>query len=198
MRRTAQTLSLTRVLLLVAAACLPPSAASAAQPPWSYVEGGYLNVDFDGEPTSGDNWFAGLSFGGEGWHFVGQYVQGDASDVVEQRDYRLGLGVHGLLGPSADLLAEAYYVRREFDLPGEAVDFDGYRLTGGLRWRPIKLFEAGGFVHYTDLDRPFDSETGYELRGIVYLWRIGIGVSWETSDNFDQYNGFVRFNFGRN
>ena len=71
---------------------------------------------------------------------------------------------------------------------------DGYRLVFGVRWRLIKFLELDGFVNYSDLSK-FGSDTSYELRAIVDIWRVGIGAGYEKFDNSDQYNVFARFNF---
>ena len=71
----------------------------------------------------------------------------------------------------------------------------GWRATGGVRWQPIKLFEADGFVNYTDVGS--NSDLSYEARGIINIWRLGFGASYEWLDDATQWNAFVRFNFGR-
>jgi len=183
----------------VATLALMSGMALAAEPPWTYVEAGYLGVDVDDLEGSGDNVFVGGAFGGKMWHVIGQYSDGEIADGIDRRDWRLGVGWHGLLGESADLLAEAYYVDSSVTISpapfnGGDLDDNGYRLTGGVRWRPLKLIEVDAFVNYTDLS-DLGSETSYELRAIIYVWRIGIGAGYETFDDADQYNAFVRFNF---
>jgi hypothetical protein len=172
--------------------------SAADGPGWTYVEAGYLGVDVDNLQGTGNNWFAGGAFGWKSIHLIGQYSNGDAADNVERTDWRLGVGWHGLLGEKADLLAEVAWVDTEWKDKTAggfgAISDDGYRLTVGARWRPIGLFEADGFVHYTDYDRG-GSDTSYEIRAIINIWKVGIGAGYEVLDNASQYNAFARFTF---
>lgn len=181
-----------KCLVVAAGLALSVGAASAAAPQWTYVEAGYLNVNPDNVSESGDNWFLGGAFGGKYWHVIGQYASGDLVPGIDLTNWRLGVGFHGLLGEPADLVVEAYYV----DSSIASFSENGYRVTGGIRWRIIKLIEVDGFVNYTDISS--DSDTSYELRGIVNIWRVGLGVGYEVFDDVDQWNVFARFNFGKN
>jgi hypothetical protein len=169
--------------------------ASSNGPSWRYVEGGYLNVDVDSLSDSGDNYFLGAAFGFGSFHVIGQWSTGDAGPDADLDVFRLGLGWHGLLGDQADVLGEAYYVDQSVDTPGGDSDDSGYRITGGIRWTPIDLFELDGFVNYNDYAA--ESETSWEGRAILNIWRLGFGVGYEKFDDADQYNAFIRFNFGR-
>ena len=48
-------------------------------------------------------------------------------------------------------------------------------------------------MNYTDVAGL--AETSYELRAIVFVWRVGFGLNYEQFDDSEQYTGFVRFNF---
>ena len=181
-------------IVLLALAATP---ARADGPVYGYVEGGYLNVDTDDLSESGDNYFLGASFGlGDHFHIIGQLADGELGPDVDLTTWRVGFGWHGLLGDQADVVGEAYYVDQTVDAPGSSSESDnGYRLTAGVRWAPIKLFEADGFAHFNDVGD--ESDTSWEARGIIFIWRLGFGASYEKFDEADQWNGFVRFNFGR-
>jgi len=190
--------SVATAFALVLLVGLSAGAVQAAEPGWKYVEGGYLGVDVDSLEGSGDSWFVGGAFGGKFWHAIGQYANGDISDDLDRREFRLGAGWHGLLGEKADLLAEAYYVDSQVKGKSSSdfgkISDDGYRLVFGVRWRVIKFLELDGFVNYTDFSKG-GSDSSYELRAIVNIWRVGIGAGYEKFDDFDQYNVFARFNF---
>jgi len=185
-----------RTMIFAALLVLTASVALAQDegPPWTYIEAGYLNVDPDNMSGSGDNWFAGASIGFlKNFHVSGRYVDGDFADDASQTYWTFAAGLHGLLGEKADLLAEATWN----DIEIENLGADGFGLTGGVRWRPVKLFEADGFVHWIDYSDSGSTEI-YEARAILYFWRLGVGAAYSFSDEFNQYNAFVRFNFGKN
>jgi hypothetical protein len=124
---------------------------------------------------------------------TGRYVNGDYADNVSQTFWTFAAGWHGLLGEKGDIVAEATWNDTEIENVGD----NGYGLTGGVRWRPIKLFELDGFVHWTDYDNAGSTDS-YEARGIFHVWRIGIGAAASFASEANEYNAFVRFNFGRN
>ena len=162
-------------------------------PGWTYVEAGYLNIDPDELSGSGDNFFAGASLGFlKNFHVSGRYVDGDYADDASQTFWTFAAGWHGLLGEKADLLAEATWNDIEIENEGD----DGFGLTGGVRWRPVKMFELDGFVHWIDYSDSGSMEE-YEARAIFHVWRVGIGAAYAFADDYNQYNAFVRFNFGK-
>jgi len=190
-------------LTMMTLLALPGAAALADNhPQWTFVEGGYLGVDVDNLDGSGSNWFLGGSFGlGKSWHVLADYTDGELGDTVDQTMWRIGGGFGGGLGKRADIVAELFYIDQETVSSGPLgtkVSDDGWGATVGVRWRIIKLFEVDGFINYSDLG-VFGDQIGYELRGILNIWRIGFGVSYQVIDadfsDVAEYNGFVRFNF---
>lgn len=180
-------------LALLAAGALP---ALAEGPNYRYVEGGYLSVDVNDLDGSGDNYFVGGSFGGKWWHIPAYYANGNLGPDYDQSLWRVGFGWHGLLGDKADVIGQAEYVSQTIDAPGASSDTEtGYRLVGGVRWVPFKLLELDGFANYNDIGS--ESDVSWEGRAIVNIWRLGFGGAYEKFDNSDQWNAFVRFNFGR-
>src|SRR5262245_15157458 len=109
--------SLKRLVLgmAVLAVWVAPALASSEGPNWKYVEGGYLNVDSDDLDDTGDNYFLGGAFGGEWWHIIGYYSDGELGPDVDLQSWRIGFGWHGLLGDKADVVGEGYYVDQKID-----------------------------------------------------------------------------------
>jgi hypothetical protein len=189
-----------RVLTFVFALALvliPRSALARTdeEPNYRYVEGGYLNINTDDLSKSGDNGFLGASWGWKHIHVLGYWAGGDAGPDVSQDYWRVGVGWHGLLGDKADVVGELYHVEQTIDPPGPSQTDTGYRVTGGVRWLPLKFLELDGFANYNDVTDK--SDTSWEARAIFDIWRLGFGADYEKFDNADQWNGFVRFNFGR-
>ena len=184
-----------RAMILAALLALTGSVVLAGDegPAWTYIEAGYLNVNPDNASGSGDNWFAGASLGFlKNFHVSGRYVNGDYADNLSQTFWTFAAGWHGLLGEKADVVAEATWSDIEVENEGDS----GVGLTGGVRWLPIKMFEADGFVHWVDYSDAGSTDS-YEVRGIFNVWRLGIGAAYIFSSEANQYDAFVRFNFGR-
>jgi hypothetical protein len=75
-----------------------------------------------------------------------------------------------------------------------SADDDGYFARAGVRFRPIGLFEAGGFARYQDVGD--EDDVVWQVNALIYVWRLGLGAEWESQDDVDSYNVFARFNFG--
>jgi hypothetical protein len=183
-----------KLILVIAVLTLGALPVLAAEPNYRYVEGGYLSVDVDDLDGSGDNYFLGGSFGGSWWHIPVYYAKGDLGPDFEQTTWRVGFGWHGLLGDKADVIGEADYVDQSIDGPGPDDSDTGYRLVGGVRWVPFALLELDGFANYNDVGS--ESDISWEARGIINIWRLGFGADYEKFDDSDQWNAFIRFNFG--
>ena len=73
--------------------------------------------------------------------------------------------------------------RHESD--GESsVDFDGYDIQAGLRWKLLQWLEASGqgnWVDYGDGGDDFSGEVG--ALGLFLNDRIGLGASYEVGNN---------------
>ncbi len=198
-----------RCMVLMALAGLllfavPQSAQAQAKPNYSLLEVGYNEVDVDGLGSGG-----GLSDEGDGgyvaagfgflkrFHVFGRYVSNNTDTFdADLNNTTLGGGWHGMLGEKADLIVDAAWVDQEFDPAGSFKLTDsGYFVRVGARWRPIKLFEVGGWVRYQDVG-DFDSGEVFEANAILNLWRIGIGLGAEVEDDIETYSAFARFNFG--
>jgi hypothetical protein len=187
MKRPSLPLSLALLGFLAAS-----SITVAGSPSWTYVEAGYNNVDLDNLNEEGDGWFVGASLGFKHMHLFGRAIQSetDVTDSDFNRWY-VGGGWHGLLGERSDLVGELAYVDAEVG----ATDDSGYFGRAGVRWRPINLFEAGGFARFEDLDE-LDDDVVWEANAMLYVWRLSLGLSYETQDDVDTYNVFARFNLG--
>jgi hypothetical protein len=178
------------ILVLMA---LASSVAHAQAPGYGYIEGGYLNVNPDNFSGSGDSWYGEASMGlFKNFHLSGRYLSGNYADNVDLSLWRFAAGWHGMLGEKGDVVAEATWTNQEVDNESD----DGVGITGGVRWRFIKMFELDGFVHWTDYGTAGSTDS-YEVRAIVDVWRLGLGAAYEMSSDDNRYNAFVRFNFGK-
>jgi hypothetical protein len=181
-----------RTVAIAGLLALASSAALAQAPGYGYIEGGYLNVNPDNFSGSGNNYYLEASKGlFKNFQVSGRYMSGDYADNVNLSFWRFAAGWHGMLGEKGDVVAEATWTKQEVEDSSD----DGVGVTAGVRWRFIKMFEADGFVHWTDYSEA--AKDSYEVRGIFYVWRLGLGAAAETSSDDKRYNAFVRFTFGK-
>ena len=180
-----------RALLLLNVLALLSASAHAEAPGYSYVEGGYVNLDR--ASVGGDGWFFGGSFGTKNLLFRIEYDSFDLGTSGDQALVLLGAGWHGLLGEKADIVVDGGYARSEFDGTGLSSDDSGYYLRGGARWRIVDLFELDGFVERFDLA---SSETFIRIDALLTFRAINIGLAYLANDD-DQFRTYIRWNFGQ-
>ena len=183
---------------------LAAGTATAAEPSYTYLEGGYVDVGADLDLdldldilglVETDGWFAGFSFRLANFHFIGNYEKiSGVLDFSDTTTWNAGAGWHGLLGRRADLVIEASYIDFTMDTPDGKISENGYLGTGGIRWRLVKWFEINGFVNYTDLDVATGG-TSYEINAVFYLGPINLGLGYKTND-VEIAAAYLRWNFG--
>jgi hypothetical protein len=168
--------------LLVLLAFLP-TALQAAEPRYTFVEGGLTRVNPDGGSAE-NGAFLGGSFALAGFHFFGEVF-----DVSEWEGIELGGGWHGLLGPDADLVAQASYINADVE--------DALRLSGGARWMVSPIIELNGFYHWTGFDTL--SSSNLEFNGLwEFVPRLSLGVGYSVGNRHDVFRAYVRFSFKKN
>ena len=199
MKRCAILMALAGLLLFA----MPQSALAQAKPGYSYIEVGYNEVDVDNLGSASDDGNGGYAGAGFGFlkhfHLFGRYDSNNTDTFdIDLNTWKLYGGWHGLLGEKADLIGEVGWINTEFKVSGASnLDDGGYLARVGARWRPIKLFEIGGWISYQDQDLgTVDANNAYEVNAILNLWRFGIGQAAEVREDIETYNAFARFNFG--
>jgi Ax21 family sulfation-dependent quorum factor len=173
-----------RKFLALALTAALPFGASAADLNYSYIEGGYTEVDLDFGPDAD-----GLAVGGsaalsESIHMFGSYSSVDVTGIGGDLDlWRLGLGWNRGINDSNDLVVRANYV--ELDGPGGSVD--GWEAEVGLRSALTQKFETYVGLGYFD-GGDFDGET-YGKLGAQYKFNQtwGLAASATFGDGADEY-----------
>jgi len=174
-----------RLLAVLASACLAMLAQSAAAKGFSYtyVEGGYRNIDADS--IEADGFEAGFSFGAMKYmHILGSYsrlwvddVDGLSSVDIDIDEFKIGFGGHYPILDRVDLVLDAVYV--DDQITGKARPEgassksktrindkeEGYEATFSARVQALKKLEMTPHVTYRDVGS--DSDTGFGL-GMVY------------------------------
>ncbi|MFC3551882.1 outer membrane beta-barrel protein [Lysobacter cavernae] len=188
---------------LALALAVAPLAASAGEISYSYIEGGYAqlnqklpDVAVDGDLAriddieAGGFFIAGSAELGESFHLFGGYKSGSddvgvtilgiggGSADVDMSQLNLGLGYHHGLSERADLLTEISYLGTEVDVEGENNEGDDARLAIGVRGLLADSLEGWIKGHYTDGD-VYDGEFGATV-GAQYKFSPAWGISGEA------------------
>jgi hypothetical protein len=192
-----------------------PAAVRAEQPQYTYIEGGFADIDRKGPLfDSGDQWFVGGSWNRGRGRVFAEYADAafeldfgvpEVSGELEEQHWLVGAGWHGLLGERADVVAEGGYidvdVKETIVIEGlgptvlSAGD-DGYFVRGGVRWRILPRLELDGSFDRIELDEAGDDEI-IRIAVIGFLGRLGIGASFATADERDRIALFLRLNLGK-
>jgi hypothetical protein len=172
-----------RFLVVLASACLALLAQSAAAKGFSYtyMEGGYRNIDADS--IEGDGFEAGFSFGAmEYLHILGRYtrlfvddVDGLSSVDLDIDEFKIGFGGNYPILDKVDLVLDAVYVDEQITgkarVNGSSFKTrindkeEGYEATFSARVQALKKLEMTPHVVHRDVGS--DSDTGFGL-GLVY------------------------------
>ncbi len=177
------------VLISAGLVLLVPPAMAAKGFNYTYMEGGYRNLDADS--IEADGFEAGFSFGATDYiHIVGRYSRlfvddidgaSDADDL-DLDEFKIGFGGNYPVMDKVDLVLDAVYVdeqttgKARLDNDGQNVDGtgpkvnindkdEGYEATFYARVQAMKKLEMTPHVIYRDVGS--DSGTGFGL-GLVY------------------------------
>lgn len=182
-------------LALAVALAIAPFAASADGLDYTYVEGGYANVEIDtGDALVGDLDFDGVQIRGsaaisESFYLLGGYgsvSNDDYSMDVDFTELQFGLGYRHGLSDRADLITEVSYLRQEIDFDGfGSEDASGGRVSVGLRGLLADNFEGyvkGSYTDGGDFDGDFSGTLGAQFKftptwGVVGEIEAGDDVS---------------------
>ena len=179
-------------LALALALAIAPFAASADEISYTYLEGGYAQLNQDGAEADGfevdDIEAAGFFVGGSAalgdtFHVFGGYRSGNddvgvsafgvhLGDVdTDLSQFNIGLGYHHGISERTDLVTEVSYISTEIDAEdqGEASSDDGddFRVSVGVRHMLADSFEGWIKGHYTDgdfYDGAFSASVGGQFK----------------------------------
>jgi hypothetical protein len=181
-----------RFMAVLISACLlflVPPAMAAKGFNYTYMEGGYRNLDADS--IEADGFEAGFSFGATDYiHIIGRYSRlfvddidgaSDADDL-DVDEFKIGFGGNYPVMDKVDLVLDAVYVdeqttgKARLDNDGQNVDGtgpkvnindkdEGYEATFYARVQAMKKLEMTPHVIYRDVGS--ESGTGFGL-GLVY------------------------------
>lgn len=173
-------------LLLASLSALTAMPAAAALP-WTYVEGGYSELDTGGfEPD-------GLALEGRYQLDPRLYLVGDVKhydeDNVDIDMLSLGGGYRFALTGQTDGYVGANFER----IDTRFGDDSGYSLNAGVRSMVVSNLELNGEIGYYDVD---DGDVTLKIAANYYFApRWALGVSHEDLDNADVTQVTVRYAF---
>lgn len=170
---------------------------------YSFIEGSYSQIDFDGVGDGDGLGVAGSYALTDAFHLFGSFESGevdvDVPDVgsfgVDIDRMRGGVGFNTPLSDQVDLIATAALV--SMDLSG-VIDDSGYEAGVGLRAMAGQAIEISGGINYADVGDILDGETSLDA-GFLYHFSdavaVGVGGTWGDEMSMYALNG--RFSFGQ-
>lgn len=190
-------------LALALALAAAPFAAAAGELSYTYVEGGYTQLDFDVDGAEDFDMDGGQVRGsvalGESFYLHGGYgrVNEDVSGMdVDLDEVQAGVGYRMPVGERADFIAELAYVRLslEADAFGDE-DAEGGRASVGFRGAFNDRFEGyvkANYVNGGDFAEDFSGTLGALVK-FNPMW--GIVGEVEAGDDAQKYLIGVRASF---
>ena len=187
---------LVAVLMSACVAMLAQPAVAAKGFNYTYMEGGYRNLDADS--IEADGFEAGFSFGATDYiHIVGRYsrlfvddIDGASSSDLDLDEFKIGFGGNYPVMDKVDLVGSVTYVDEQYtgkarlDDDGQNVNGtgpkvnindkeEGYEATFYARVQAMKKLEMTPHVVYRDVGP--DSDTGFGL-GLIYKFHKKLSV----------------------
>ncbi len=182
--------------LLASLALAAPLAAQAADAPhYSYLEGGYLNVDFDDVNFDGDGFGVGGSYAlNKNWHLLGGYQSVELDGVADFSAFSLGAGLNHPLRTGLDFVGRVRFIDAEIDGPGG--DDTGFSLEAGVRMMINSQLELNGALRHTDVTEAIDGSTALVLGGFYEVVdNLTVGGDIEVSDDYSALFLRARWHF---
>lgn len=176
-----------------------PFAAAAAEPRYTYLEGGYQHLDIDvgsGIDADGDGFGLGGSLSvTDHVHLLASFAQTDLDFGVDATEYSVGIGGRLPMGDGVHLTGSAGWAWVELDTPIGDFDDDGFFISGGFRWMATEQVELTADVTYVDLDDAGDDTT----LGIGLLFHLtpdlALGIGAQFGNDVTGYQAGLRYYF---
>ncbi len=164
----------------IASLALAPAAVLADSPDYTYIEGGYINSDFDGGGSADGFAIGGSAEVGENIFIVAGFSR--VSDAGQDLDIlTAGIGYKSAVSDTTDVNVSIRYV--DVDLSGFGSE-DGYALDASLRSMVSNEFELNGGITYIDLGGGGGDDTAFHVGG-VYSFNDSFAVIGDVSFSND-------------
>jgi hypothetical protein len=208
-------------LVLALALATASFAASADGHSYTYLEGGYAQLNqelpaVDGlqvDDIEAGGFFVGgsVALGESSFHLFGSYRKADddvgvsapvigdiGSAGIDMDQAIFGLGYHHSLSPRTDLVTELSYLGTEIDVEDDGMssqEGDDVRVAVGVRHLIANNVEVWGKGNYTDgdvYDSAFSASVGLQYR-LTPVW--GVVGEVEVGSEFSQFTAGMRASF---
>lgn len=167
-----------------------PLDALADGPDWQYVEGGYTQLDVDGNDSFDPD---GVVISGTHLVTPNVYVTGDYRMTEEGRFDLDMLTVGAGYRMPINGMTDAYFGANYEELDTSGYNESGYSLNAGVRTMLTRQFELSGEVGYYDVD---DGEGTVKVAANYYFntdWAVG--ASYEMIDDLNIMSLTARYSF---
>ncbi len=182
-------------LLAAFALALPFAAAAADAPDYTYIQGGYLNVDFDDFNLDGDGFAVGGSYAlHKNVHLLADYQSVELDGDADFSAFSIGGGINYPLRTGFDLVGRLRFIDAEIDGPGG--DDTGFQLEAGARLMINPRLELNGALRHTDVTEALDGTTSVVLGGsFEVIDNLTLGGDLELSDDLTTFFLRARWHF---
>lgn len=185
-----------KIIAAIAGAGLSAMAVAADEINYTYVEAGYVAIDFDDLDVDGDGFGIAGSLGiTDRVYLMADYNTYDLDFGIDATDYGLGVGASLPLSQQFHLIGEIGYTEVEVEVDGFDADDNGYTLGGGFRWKATPTFELSAKLNYVDLDDSGDdtSLSAGALYNFTEAFALGAGI--DLADDTTGYSVGFRYDF---
>lgn len=176
--------------------------AEASDLSYTYVEAGYVDLDFDSVndiDLDGDGWgiFGSLAIN-DLVHVFGGYatVDLDVDNFDIDADYdtwEMGFGAHYGIADNLDVVGTVSYVNADVETDVGDADDDGFGVSARLRGRLANQFELEGGISYVDLDNAGnDFSVGADARW-YFIETLALGFGYTTGDDVSAWTASLRW-----
>ncbi len=183
-------------LVPVIVLALPALSQAAAEPRYTYVEGGWVHADLDNVNEDGDGWAVGGSYAFHpNFHAIAEYEDIDLGGNLDASALAIGIGGNLTLRPGLDGIGRVRWIHEEVDTGNGGNDDDGYGLEAGLRLMINPQLELDGSINYVDVG---DSDDTALAIGALYevAQSLALGGDFSFSDDVTSFFLKARFYFG--
>lgn len=152
--------------LLAAALALAANTALAGNFNYTYIEGGYGEVDTGDDGDDGDALFIGGSVDlQQGFGIIGSFYTLDLGDDFDGTIFTVGGQFHTPISSQADFVGSIQLINAEVEYDGpygydDSADDTGLLLRGGIRFAIQQNLQLEGDISYIDNDFWDDNELG--------------------------------------